>query len=209
MLSRFHRTLTQSLICVFAAMSALAAAAEGQECRLLLDSCTPRPQTDPQLPPPTTPGTASDYRVRGDGYFRKGEYDLAIADYTQAINMDPYDNLAFHNRGFSYIQKGLFTQAMTDLDRTIVLNPRYDDAYYRRGFIYEHSGEYDRAIKEYSAAINAFPAAGYYEARAHVHHRKGDYRRAIADYDLALEHYPNLPSAINGRSLAQRNLPLP
>jgi len=33
--------------------------------------------------------TAEDYKIRGDAYYYKEDYDKAVADYTQAIKLDP------------------------------------------------------------------------------------------------------------------------
>jgi len=46
-------------------------------------SCTPK-----TAEASSAPKTAEDFFKRGDTYFQKGNYDLAIADYTEAIRLD-------------------------------------------------------------------------------------------------------------------------
>ena len=45
------------------------------------------------------------FMSRGFAYMTKGDYDLAIQDYDQAIRLDPLNALALNNRGFAYGQK--------------------------------------------------------------------------------------------------------
>lgn len=56
------------------------------------------------------------YRNRGTAYFSQGAFDLAIADYTKAIEMDPQDADAYGGRGMAYRQKGLRSEAIADLE---------------------------------------------------------------------------------------------
>ena len=43
--------------------------------------------------------------IGGISYNNKGEYDLAIRDYTKAIELDPKFAYAYNNRGNSYYNK--------------------------------------------------------------------------------------------------------
>ena len=43
---------------------------------------------------------------RGNAYRVKGDYDHAIADYDEAIRLDPKDPDAYNNRGLAYRKKG-------------------------------------------------------------------------------------------------------
>ena len=42
---------------------------------------------------------AQAYNNRGLAYFEKGQYDLAISDYSEAIAIDPKNAAAYYNRG--------------------------------------------------------------------------------------------------------------
>src|SRR5439155_1039818 len=54
-----------------------------------------------------TPRTlAIAHNNRGNGYFRKGEYDSAIEDYDKSIKALPQYAKAFNNRGVAYQKKG-------------------------------------------------------------------------------------------------------
>jgi tetratricopeptide (TPR) repeat protein len=61
---------------------------------------------------------------RGYAYDHKGDYDRAIADYTQVIKLDPNDAVAYYNRGRTYsYEKGDYDRARADWTKALQLNP--------------------------------------------------------------------------------------
>jgi tetratricopeptide (TPR) repeat protein len=99
---------------------------------------------------------AAAYIDRGNGYQDSGEYDRAIQDYDQAIDLAPDSALAYYDRANAYDSKGEYDRAIADYDLVIQLAPEGDHvyyAYYGRGYAYSAKGEYDRAIKDYDRAI--------------------------------------------------------
>ena len=54
------------------------------------------------------------YYCRGLIYHKKGDYDKAVADYTEAIRLDPRDADAYYNRGVVYKYKGETAEAEAD-----------------------------------------------------------------------------------------------
>jgi tetratricopeptide (TPR) repeat protein len=48
------------------------------------------------------------YSTRGVAYQKRGEYDLALADFNQAIRLDPKNGMALRNRGDYYPGSGRF-----------------------------------------------------------------------------------------------------
>ena len=65
------------------------------------------------------------YYNRGNAYFDKRDYDRAIADFTQAIKLDPKDAFAIHDRGVAYYEKHDFERAIADFEAAIKINPNY------------------------------------------------------------------------------------
>ena len=57
-------------------------------------------------------GDAENSYNRGVAYFQKGEYDQAIAEFTEAIRLDPTDTQAYVNRGVAYDEKGEYDKAI-------------------------------------------------------------------------------------------------
>jgi Flp pilus assembly protein TadD len=48
---------------------------------------------------------------------QKGEYDKAIADYTEALRLDPKNSIFYSDRGYAYGQKGDTARANADYAR--------------------------------------------------------------------------------------------
>lgn len=70
---------------------------------------------------------AGSFTGRGDAYQAKGQYDLAIQDYDQAIPADPQFSNAFSGRGDAYQAKGQYDRAVQDYDQAIRLSPNNPD----------------------------------------------------------------------------------
>ena len=50
----------------------------------------------------------------GSSYGNKGNFDRAIADFSEAIRLDPKDARAYHDRGVAYGKKGEMAKAEED-----------------------------------------------------------------------------------------------
>ncbi|MDR0475675.1 MAG: tetratricopeptide repeat protein, partial [Treponema sp.] len=108
--------------------------------------------------------------------------DLAIADFSLAIRLDPNDASAYNTRGIAYGVKGDFDRAVADFNEAIRLDPNYAAAYSNRGVAYGEKGDFDRAVADSSLAIRLDPNdAGAYNSRGVAYEAKGDFDRAVAD----------------------------
>ncbi len=143
------------------------------------------------------------YNYRGYAYNEKGEYDLAIADYTESIKLKPSAS-AYSNRGSAYNWKGDYDSAIKDCTESIKLKPN-DSAYSNRGCAYTGKGDYDSAIKDYTESIKLKPNAPAYSNRGSAYNWKRDYDSAIKDCTESIKLKPNAPaysnrgSAYNGK----------
>ena len=95
---------------------------------------------------------------RGNAYENKQAYDLAIADYDQAIGLNPNYAYAFANRGIAYRRKQAFDRAIADYDQAIKLNPGYAMAFYNRALAYKAKQNYDRALADVEQFIRLDPS---------------------------------------------------
>jgi len=162
-----------------------------------------RPAVSTPAPAPSAPTgmSARQYFDRAEEHRNKGDYDRAIADYTEAIRLNPQDALAYNNRGVSYHNgKQDYDRAIADYTEAIRLNPQDALAYSNRGASYNAKKDYDRAIADLTEAIRLNPQdALAYNNRGFSYREKKDYDRAIADYTEAIRLNPQLANAYANR----------
>jgi tetratricopeptide (TPR) repeat protein len=94
---------------------------------------------------------------RGIAYAKKSQYDRAIADFNQAIRLDPDSIFALNNRGAAYARKGQLDDAIADFNEAIRIDASYAITYNNRGIAYAKKGQYDRAIEDFDQAIRFDP----------------------------------------------------
>jgi tetratricopeptide (TPR) repeat protein len=93
---------------------------------------------------------ATIYFYRGNAYGKKKEYDRAIADFNQALLLNPKYAEAFNNRGIAYGNKKEYDRAIADFNQALLLNPKYAEAFNNRGITYYYKKEYARAIADFN-----------------------------------------------------------
>ena len=141
-----------------------------------------------EIPPPR----AQAYVSSGVSHVNMGDYDRAIADFSQAIRLDPKYAAAYDNRGTAYLRKSDYDRAIADFTQAIQLDPKDASAYDNRGNAYYKKGDTDRAIADETQAIQLDPKdASAYDNRGNAYLKRGDIDRAIADYNQAYYPHPN------------------
>ena len=94
------------------------------------------------------------YYARGIAASEKGEIELAIEDYTEAIALNPEFAEAYYQRGLAYSKKSEIELAIVDYTQAIALKPDYADAYYHRSKAWLHLGETEKAKADMQTASN-------------------------------------------------------
>ncbi len=94
---------------------------------------------------------------KGTSYANKGQFDQAISDYTNAIEINPKYAEAYYARGIVYYDQGEYDQAISDFTKAIEINPKFAEAYYNRGIVYKNKDQYDQAISDYTKALEINP----------------------------------------------------
>ena len=136
---------------------------------------------------------AAAFTVRGRAYRGLGDLDRAIADYSEAIRIDPNYVLAVYSRGIAYFNKGDNDRAIADYSEALRLTPRDIIALQNRGHAYQAKREYDRAIADYAEAIRIAPRFAWaFNDRCYARALAGrELQQALADCDEALRLSPN------------------
>lgn len=100
---------------------------------------------------------AAIFNNRGLSYQMSRDYARSIADFDQAIQLDPGHQSAFFNRARSYHLQKDYDRALADYDKAIALDPKDAGAYMNRGSVHHESGDTKRAIADYGEAIQLRP----------------------------------------------------
>ena len=78
---------------------------------------------------------------RGIGYAEKGQYDLAIEEFTRALGINPNWGDLFYNRGSAYSKMRQYDLAIADYNRALELDSNNFDALNNRGVAKQNSGD--------------------------------------------------------------------
>jgi tetratricopeptide (TPR) repeat protein len=155
--------------------------------------------------------SAAAYIKRGDDWAEKKEYGKAIADYTEALRLEPKNAEALYKRGGAYAGKGpgdrngrclefvSFSEsarrewvatrwrkedlgcALRDLSAALRLDPKNAAAYSLRGALLGAKGEYGQAIEDFTTAIHLDPKD------AVAYHDRGAFWLFRGEYDKGIK----------------------
>jgi len=164
---------------------------------------TPKPSLTPT--PTPTPPDAAFYQKRADDYLAVGEYDRAIADYSEVVRLNPQDAVAFYSRGFAYHYKADRDRAFADYKTALELKPELASQPMLQCVFYKSAkGESpDKAIEDCSKTINTsanFALAYFIRGNAYLDKKDND--QAILNYNKTVELNPKYATAYLHRGLA-------
>jgi tetratricopeptide (TPR) repeat protein len=147
------------------------------------------------------PKDAKGFAQRGIDRAAKKDYDNAIADYNEAVRLDPDFADAFLGRALAWQNKKQYDKAIADFGQVIRLNPKDGQMYKMRGFLWILKRDYDKAITDYDEAVRLIEPkeAEPYNMRGFAWSIKKDYDKAIADYDEVVRLKPKDASALVNR----------
>ena len=150
--------------------------------------------------------SANTYYDQGVDFFGKGEFELAIMAFNEAIKLDNNYSFAYSYRALAYNSKRDNDQCITDSNRAIFLNSGNWMGYLARGMAYRDKNDYEKGIADLTHAIELNPNyAPIYYNRALAFRYRREYDRAIADYTKAIEIDRNYTEAYNGRGNVYNN----
>ena len=138
-----------------------------------LDSTFPQPNAgsarDAEETLPGATLSAKTYHDLGVKYLEQNEYDLAISEFSKALEIYPVSAATYNNRGFAYAKKGRYDLAISDFTKALEIEPNGAQAYCNRGTTYVVKGQFDIAILDLNKCLNLDPINAYaYDARGSV-----------------------------------------
>ena len=101
--------------------------------------------------------------IRGDIWYTKQDFDKAIADYTEAIRLEPQMPNGHIARGAALGAKREVDKALVDLSQAIRLDPELDRAYSYRSWVWYWQGNYRNALADYRKATQLDPKSADYQ----------------------------------------------
>lgn len=132
----------------------------------------------------------------GVAYSEKGEESNAIANYLEAIRINPKYAEAYNNLGYSYLLMGQWQDAAGQLHVAVRLNPGYTVAHNNLGLAYYRSGRYDEAIGSYLDSLRILP--DYDHARYNLglaYLRSGRLAEAVGAFRTLIRIHPDYADA--------------
>ncbi|MDO8366810.1 MAG: tetratricopeptide repeat protein [Saprospiraceae bacterium] len=162
------------------------------------------------------------YWNRGKYRLTKGDFDAALSDYTQAIQMDPSNPELSKDRGKIYFnmanslqyknqQRALLDKAIQDYTVAMSkpnISPRSkSDALSSRGAAYGFAGMFDQSISDLTESLEMDPAnKTAYTNRAVAYINTNQYEKALNDYLEYVKIDPNNPQIWYECGMMQRTL---
>ncbi|ALB43255.1 hypothetical protein AA650_24905 [Anabaena sp. WA102] len=140
------------------------------------------------------------YFNRGVVYGEQKKWELALADYSKAIAINPDNADAYINRGVVYNEQKKWELALADYSKAIAINPDNADAYINRGVVYGEQKKWELALSDYNKAIAINPDnADAYINRGVVYGEQKKWELALADYNKAIAINPDYAQAYINR----------
>jgi tetratricopeptide (TPR) repeat protein len=141
------------------------------------------------------------YTDRADAYNRMKQYDRALADANQALQLYPQAPETLAERARTLVELGRLDEAKRDLALAWKIDPGTGrlkttrawlaSKLVRQGWELQKQGDYDKAIADLNEAVKADPAhaeALYWRGR--THEIRGDLNQAQADLEGAIRLNP-------------------
>ncbi|WP_404783570.1 tetratricopeptide repeat protein [Altericista sp. CCNU0014] len=157
------------------------------------------------------PDVAGTYTWQARIRAQMGNSQPEIADYTQAIQLQPTKTSHYFNRAESRRKVNDDAGAIADYTQVLQLEPCNFLAYQSRADLRAALKDYSRAIADYSQAIKFVPqsqwlASTLYLQRGKAHAELKQYQAAIADYSQAIQNNPKWKAAYLARATALEQL---
>ncbi|WP_369721499.1 caspase family protein [Bradyrhizobium sp. LLZ17] len=138
--------------------------------------------------------------LRGVAYERKGQDDLALADYNLAIRKRATYGVPYSNRGTIQLRKGALQSALDDLNLAVKYAPKFLFGWTNRARVRTLMKDYDGALSDFAEAEKIDPTAPQIASnRCVTHGLMGKYDQAFADCNGLIQKQPKNLYATNNR----------
>lgn len=148
-------------------------------------------------------GYINAYLNRAVAYTARREYEEALQDYSDALELDSNYSAVYNNRGVLYTAIEEYELAMADFDQAISLDTDYAYAYINRGVLKAIGGDLDAAEADFLQAIEV---AGLEAVVADLSNPERDPEAPRPEYDVrAVQAYALIGTIQSMRALESYN----
>lgn len=141
------------------------------------------------------------YSFRGNAKYNLGQYDVAIADFSEAIKFDPEDAEHYYDRSWAYCNMDKYEDAIIDITKALEIEPQTSLYYCCRGRFEYWDRRYKEAIIDLTKGIELKPNENRYIFRANCYMELEEFDCALADFNAAIEINPEYARTYYRRGL--------
>jgi protein O-mannosyl-transferase len=150
-----------------------------------------------------SPNSAEAYNNRGLDVAAKGQQEIAIREFSKAIELKPHYAEAYSNLGSAYAAQDRIDQAISAYGKAIELDPKLAPAYNNRCGAYNEQRKFDLAIADCGKAIELVPEyAEAYFYRGLAYGNQGQNDLGIRDFSKTIELNPDDAQAFYNRAIS-------
>jgi tetratricopeptide (TPR) repeat protein/tellurite resistance protein len=147
-------------------------------------------ELDPETPysknTPDNAAQAEEFFNFGLKNFQSGNFDVALLDFSSAIQLKPDYTDAYQNRGMCFFSLKNFDEAIKEFDKVLGLNPNNFQVLHFRGIAHSRRGEYALAVADLTKA------AELDDSNTDVFFQRGvayTYLDGLENYDSAVQDF--------------------
>ena len=150
---------------------------------LLLVGCASRPDVDPRR-------TAETHYHLGWAYFRAGDFQGAIPEYSKAVELHPTEPMYRDAMGTALMHTGRLDGAIVQFEEALRIDPKFTESRNNLASAYLLKGDLEKARAALNEVLKdpfyATPQYAYYNL-AKIYEREGKIDQAIWEYRRALD----------------------
>ncbi|WP_310587491.1 tetratricopeptide repeat protein [Larkinella knui] len=149
-------------------------------------------------------GNFEAFNSRGVAYFELKDYENALLDYEQSIQLKPDFYKPYYNRAKLKTARGETEAALKDYAEAIRRAPDTSDIYLDRGQLFATTGNLTSALSDFNQAIQLDPKNSLaYFNRGNIRFQQEEYPEALTDFTKTVQLNTKFGKAFNALGVTQ------